>query len=443
MLAGGKVHLSVIGGSVSFGTTFTTSKSRALYHWKVYQYLNSSFPDARHEHYMGAVPASGPSYMEHCLSWHLPPSGADLVLVEYAVNFDQADEDAKSFERLIRRLLLLPNQPAIVIVNTMDIVPRGAGGLPWEHDRQLYPSARDLSFDYRGTGAEDYIVDIAAYYGVPCVSLRSAIFPELKRNSTAFPIKQLFHDRHHPGAWGHSLMAQMVSHLLESSLNDVLLKPQARHPPSHCAILGQDAKDAVEGHGGGSTLGASIFSHGDSAPIGACIKDKALQGDMEPGAVGFKYLVEGSDAKMKPGIVGRTPGDHARFCLDVSRLKPADSFVIIFGHLISYEHMGVGQVSCHNECECGVNDIDAHVPGGKFSVFKAKTIAATRRKTTGEFNPSRQACGCQVQVKILNRTGSGEHKFKILSLMAAQSEGSLRYGHQAGFNNRPTEARFQ
>ena len=34
--------------------------------------------------------------MEHCLAWHLPPAGADLVLVEYAVNFDQADEDAAS-----------------------------------------------------------------------------------------------------------------------------------------------------------------------------------------------------------------------------------------------------------------------------------------------------------------------------------------------------------
>ena len=33
--AGRPIHLSVLGGSVSFGTTFTTSKSKALYHWKV------------------------------------------------------------------------------------------------------------------------------------------------------------------------------------------------------------------------------------------------------------------------------------------------------------------------------------------------------------------------------------------------------------------------
>ena len=51
----------------------------------------------------------------------------------YAVNFDELPADAQSFERLIRRLLRLPNQPAIVIVNTMELVPPG-GRLPWEPD---------------------------------------------------------------------------------------------------------------------------------------------------------------------------------------------------------------------------------------------------------------------------------------------------------------------
>lgn len=46
------------------------------------------------------------------------------------------------------------------------------------------------------------------------------------------------------------------------------------------------------------------------------------------------------------------------------------------------------------------------------------------------------------QVRILEKTMSGEHKFKVLSLMTALKDRSLRYGHQAGFNNRPTEARF-
>jgi len=54
---------------------------------------------------------------------------------------------------------------------------------------------------------------------VPCVSLRGALFRELKANASAFPIKQVFHDRHHPSAWGHSLMAQMVVTLIEGAID--------------------------------------------------------------------------------------------------------------------------------------------------------------------------------------------------------------------------------
>ena len=107
-------------------------------------------------------------------------------------------------------------------------------------------------------------------------------------------------------------------------------------------------------------------------------------------------------------------------------------------YLQSYEHMGVARVSCVDGCACESTEVDAHVPGGKFSVFKAKTFHATRRALP----PSAAAqCGCKVEVTILPRSGSGEHKFKILSLMTATAEGSLRYGHQAGFNVRPMDGR--
>jgi hypothetical protein len=42
---------------------------------------------------------------------------------------------------------------------------------------------------------------------------------------------------------------------------------------------------------------------------------------------------------------------------------------------------------------------------------------------------------------ILPDSGSGEFKFKVLSLMTASKKGELKWGHQAGFNVRPTEPR--
>ena len=439
-LSGRVTHLSVLGGSVSFGTTFTTGKSRTLYHWKVYQYLNASFAGAAHEHYQGAVPASGPSYMEHCFQWHLPPPGADLILLEYAVNFDSVEDDAQSFERLLRRLLQLPSQPAIVIVNTMELVPPG-GRLPWEPDDGTpYASARDLSFEYRASGAEDAISDLASYYGVPCVSLRGALFSELRANSSRFPIRALYHDRHHPSAWGHSLMAQMVVHAIEGATRHVgtsSRRAAARQGAGACAVTLAEAARRTR-------LDPPIYSRGEEAPIGACYKDQELAARIHS-ASGFRYFVEGrSEAKMKPGVVGWKAGDSVRFCLDVSRLARGADFVFILGHLISYEHMGVATISCHDDCECSPVEVDGHVPGGRFSVFKAKTISARRARHAPALPPQGgAACGCKIGVTILPRTGSGEFKFKVLSLMTAAKEGSLRYGHQAGFNNRPTEARFQ
>ena len=487
LLAKVPVHLSVLGGSVSFGTTFTTSRSRALFHWKVYQYINASFAGPPHEHYMGAVPASGPSYMEHCLAWHLPPPGADLILVEYAVNFDSLEEDAPAFERLIRRLLRLPNHPAIIIVNVAELVPPN-GRLPWEpSDESIhYPSARDLHFDYKGSGAEDAIHAIADYYGVPCVSLRGAIFNELKANTSSFPIKQIYHDRHHPSAWGHSLLAQMVVRLLRDAI--FYTEPQQRQRRRQldgvtsaagmeaavaagagaragaampaCEAAAKETKSIAEHRMSSSSkprgpvpqpgaprLFAPIFARGEEAEVGECLKEKALEARIHK-ASGFKYLVEGTDQKMKPGVIGHQAGDYVEFCIDVSRLSTGAPFVFILGHLISYEHMGTANVSCVDECACSMVEIDAHVPGGRFSVFKAKTVHAKRvapaaAPAVATASSAQQPCGCKVRVTILEKTGSGERKFKVLSLMTATKEGSLRYGHQAGFNNRPIEARFE
>ena len=46
-----------------------------------------------------------------------------------------------------------------------ELVPPG-GRLPFEPDANDYPSRKDLEFEYRSTGAEDAINDIANYYGV-------------------------------------------------------------------------------------------------------------------------------------------------------------------------------------------------------------------------------------------------------------------------------------
>ena len=62
--------------------------------------------------------------MEHCLHWHVIDE-ADMVLIEYAVNLDDNDKEGElaSFERMLRKLLSMPRQPALLLVNTMELHP--------------------------------------------------------------------------------------------------------------------------------------------------------------------------------------------------------------------------------------------------------------------------------------------------------------------------------
>jgi hypothetical protein len=114
----------------------------------------------------------------------------------------------------------------------------------------------------------------------------------------------------------------------------------------------------------------------------------------------------------------------ARFCLDVSRLPRGEPFVLILGHLISYEHMGIARVTCVDDCACEPVEIDGHVPGGRFSVFKAMMITATRRaERTGSATHSAVTsaadCGCTVEVRIRIRQPSSARRLSAAAIESA------------------------
>jgi len=88
-------------------------------------------------------------------------------------------------------------------------------------------------------------------------------------------------------------------------------------------------------------------------------------------------------------------------------------------------------------------EVDAFVKGGQFSVFKAKVLELARARAPAAKPPPRAGCGCQLRLEILPKSGSGEFKFKVLSLMTASKPGQLKFGHQAGFNVRPEEPRTE
>ena len=106
------------------------------------------------------------------------------------------------------------------------------------------------------------------------------------------------------------------------------------------------------------------------------------------------------------------------------------------GYLKSYEHMGVVRVDCVDACQCSPVEIDAHTaerispldliyfsaqlrPPQPTGQRDASALISTRANelTDGASGLSAPApAHCGIRLTLLNKTSSGEHKFKLTAL---------------------------
>ena len=116
---GGRVVVGTLGGSISAGsTTYTLAEQhgRHLYHSRVVRTLDKLYPsESPHVNHNGAIAAAGPTYFERCLRNQLPEQSPSLVFVEFATNILH---HLASYERVLRALLMLQPQPAIIAVHS-------------------------------------------------------------------------------------------------------------------------------------------------------------------------------------------------------------------------------------------------------------------------------------------------------------------------------------
>lgn len=78
----------------------------------------------------GAAPATGSDYFSYCFSLHIPLD-VDLVFIELGINDLGDPEDLDNMEHLLRGLLILEKEPAVVLYEAFgyaDGEPVGGGG---------------------------------------------------------------------------------------------------------------------------------------------------------------------------------------------------------------------------------------------------------------------------------------------------------------------------
>lgn len=131
---------------------------------------------------------------------------------------------------------------------------------------------------------------------------------------------------------------------------------------------------------------------------------------------GFNLTDEGR-GKGKLGYVGYGVATGLGLCLPWPK---ADSLarppqVLWLGFLRSYEHMGRAKVHCSGACACAPDTIDGHDIKDGVSVTDVRRIPLrpSRRADAGQ---AAESC-CRVSLRIAAGTSSGEHKFKVMSLL--------------------------
>eukprot|EP00798_Chlamydomonas_sp_ICE-L_P032694 gene32694-17150_t len=244
LIRGDAVTIGAIGGSITSRTTGGRSDS---YVDMMAAWVQEMFPNPNHKTRNGGVPGTTSSYLSVCQEAHLA-NDLDLVVVELAVN-DPHEADPnfetskrRAIERLIRKLLQMPKQPAVIMVNMFaycKIIPCGRFFSNAERDFSelaLYYSVPSVSLKAGIFHEQDTFAARSAsitvcplYYSLPSVSLKAGIFHEqdvlAARNASEehFSLPMFYdHSKIHPGKFGHYIATEMVVTLFNKVLRDMV-----------------------------------------------------------------------------------------------------------------------------------------------------------------------------------------------------------------------------
>jgi lysophospholipase L1-like esterase len=182
---GEPVTIGVIGGSITVGAF--ASKPENSYAGRLLAWWQEQFPQC--EFRLVNAGAGGTGSMVGALraDKDLLFAKPDLVVIEFAVNDYYTDGEA--YEGLVRQILAQPNSPAVLLLFMM-----------WE----------------RGGNDQEMQSKIGAYYGLPMVSFRDALWPEISAGRIRW--SDYIVDTVHPNDAGHKLAARLLTTMCGAGL---------------------------------------------------------------------------------------------------------------------------------------------------------------------------------------------------------------------------------
>ena len=183
---GESLVIGFLGGSITQGSLSSTPKN--CYAYLVYEWWKKSFPNAAFSFVNGGIGGTT-SHYGGARAWKdVLCYRPDIVTVDFSVNDDANEFFEETYEGTLRRLLAAPSAPAVVVLNNV--------------------------FYDTGKNAQDYHNRIADHYGIPHVSIKDNVYPDVE--SGKIVSADITHDNLHPNDKGHRLVADEICKLLDS-----------------------------------------------------------------------------------------------------------------------------------------------------------------------------------------------------------------------------------
>lgn len=183
---GESLVIGFLGGSITQGSLSSTPKT--CYAYLVYEWWKKSFPNAEFSFVNGGIGGTT-SHYGGARAWKdILCYRPDIVTVDFSVNDDANEFFEETYEGTLRRLLMAPSAPAVVVLNNV--------------------------FYDTGKNAQEYHNRIADHYGIPHVSIKDTIFPDVE--SGKIVRADITPDNLHPNDKGHRLVADEICKLLDS-----------------------------------------------------------------------------------------------------------------------------------------------------------------------------------------------------------------------------------
>lgn len=183
---GESLVIGFLGGSITQGSLSSTPET--CYAYLVYEWWKKSFPNAEFSFVNGGIGGTT-SHYGGARAWKdVLCYRPDIVTVDFSVNDDANEFFEETYEGTLRRLLAAPSAPAVVVLNNV--------------------------FYDTGKNAQDYHNRIADHYGIPHVSIKDTIYPDVE--SGKIVRADITPDNLHPNDKGHRLVADEICKLLDS-----------------------------------------------------------------------------------------------------------------------------------------------------------------------------------------------------------------------------------